>query len=246
MTKEEAARRQAIENPNQDLDQGQLEGLTDVEIAAVRAQRAGELHLQARGLSSQPEQRNPELEKTMSRAQRQADKSERGRRTSHEEEVPDRTLGTQHDGAGGDLSHLPVVEEVGEANSTGGRSNASNSRNDLGEKSRSTERPQSSIHNGGIRQVSASTTNSDHANIDGALESASKKSSQDLPPGKPQSFFEAHLSKKVSMAQGEDLHQPPQLTSPPESPAESPVEMMNGTTNEKETSTEQGKRRGTT
>ena len=245
MTKEEAARRQAIENPNQDLDQGQLEGLTDVEIAAVRAQRAGELHLQAQGRSSQPEQRSPEVEKTMSRAQRQADKSERGRRASHEEEVPERTLLTQHDGAGGDLSHLPVVEEVGEANSTGGRSNASNSRNDLAEKSRSTERPESSIHNGGIRQVSASTTNSDHANIDSALESTSKKSSQDLPPGKPQSFFEAHLSKKVSMAQGEDLHQPPQVTDSPESPVESPVEMMNGT-NEKEISTEQEKRRGTT
>ena len=245
MTKEEAARRQAIENPNQDLDQGQLEGLTDVEIAAVRAQRAGELHLQAQGRSSQPEQRSPEVEKTMSRAQRQADKSERGRRASHEEDVPERTLLTQHDGAGGDLSHLPVVEEVGEANSTGGRSNASNSRNDLGEKSRSTERPESSIHNGGIRQVSASTTNSDHANIDGALESASKKSSQDLPPGKPQSFFEAHLSKKVSMAQGEDLHQPPQVIDSPESPVESPVEMMNGT-NEKEIPTEQEKRRGIT
>ena len=243
MTKEEAARRQAIENPNQDLDHGQLEGLTEVEIAAVRAQRAGELHLQAQGRSSQPEQRNPEVEKTMSRAQRQADKSERGRRTSHEEEVPERTLGTQHDGAGGDLSHLPVVEEVGEANSTGGRSNASNSRNDLGEKSRSSERPESSIHNGGIRQVSASTTKSEHDNIDGALESSRTKSSQDLPPGKPQSFFEAHCSKKVSMSQGEDLHQPPQLTDPPESPLESPVE-MNGT-NEKEIPTEE-KRRGTT
>ena len=243
MTKEEAARRQAIENPNQDLDHGQLEGLTEVEIAAVRAQRAGELHLQAQGRSSQPEQRNPEVEKTMSRAQRQADKSERGRRTSHEEEVPERTLGTQHDGAGGDLSHLPVVEEVGEANSTGGRSNASNSRNDLCEKSRSSERPESSIHNGGIRQVSASTTKSEHDNIDGALESSRTKSSQDLPPGKPQSFFEAHCSKKVSMSQGEDLHQPPQLTDPPESPLESPVE-MNGT-NEKEIPTEE-KRRGTT
>jgi hypothetical protein len=242
MTKEEAARRMAIENPNQDLDQGQLEGLTDVEIAAVRAQRIGELHLQAQGLSSQPEPRTPDVEKTMTRAQRQADNTERGREVSQEDEVPERTLGTQLDGAGGDLSHLPVVEEVGEANSTSGRSNASNSRQDLNEKSRSSERLGSPMPNGGIRQVSASTTNSEHAQIDSAIEKPTKKPSHEVPSGKPQSFFDAHCSKKVSMAQGEDPHQPPQLNMPSMSPLESPME-MNGT-GEKEQIEE--KRRGTT
>jgi hypothetical protein len=243
MTKEEAARRIAIENPDQDLDQGQLEGLTDVEIAAIRAQRVGELHLQAQGRSSQPEPRSPEVEKTMSKAQRQADKTERGKRTSQEDDVPERTLGTQLDGAGGDLSHLPVVEEVGEANSTGGRSNASNSRQDLNEKVRSGEGPGNLMSNGGIRQVSASTMNSDHGLIDSTMNKAPKKPSQELPPGKQQSFFDAHCSKKVSMAQGEDPHAPPQLNTPATSPFESPTE-MNGE-NEKNGRVEE-KRRGTT
>lgn len=242
MTKEEAARRIAIENPDQDLDQGQLEGLTDVEVAAVRAQRIGEPHSQARGLSSQPEPRSPDVEKTMSKAQRQADKTERGRGDSQEDELPERTLGTQLDGAGGDLSHLPVVEEVGEANSTSGRSNESNSRQDLNEKSRSGERLGNPVPNGGIRQVSASTTNSEHAQIDGAIEKPIKKPSQELPPGKPQSFFDAHCSKKVSMAQGEDPHQPPQLNMPSGSPLESPMQ-MNGSSEKEQM---EGRRRGTT
>ena len=239
MTKEEAARRQAIENPNQSLDQGQLEGLTDVEIAAVRAQRDGELHLQAQGLSSHPEPRNPEVEKTMDMANKEAVKSERGRMTSPEVEVPERTLGTQHDGAGSDLAHLPVVEEAGESNSTGGRSNASNSRQDLDEKPRSSEKFGNSMSNGGIRQVSASTTNSEHAQIDELASSSERKSTQDLPPGQPQSFLEAHCTKKVSMEQGEDLHEPPKLVVPPLSP----LEGINGT-EEKEMQVDE-KRRGT-
>jgi hypothetical protein len=215
MTKEEAARRQAVEHPEEELDQGQLEGLTEVEIAAVRAQRVGELHLQAQGRSSQPEPRSPGVEKTMNRAQRQADKSERGRRTSQEDEVPERTLGTQHDGAAGDLAHLPVVEEAGEANSTGERSNASNSRQDFNEKSPSRERSVNSIiANGGIRQVSASTTNSGPAQIDEELARSTENSSHELSPGKPQSLLETISSKKVSMKQGEDLREPPQLSGP--------------------------------
>lgn len=243
MTKEEAARRMAIENPDQDLDQGQLEGLTDVEIAGIKAQRAGELHLHAQGRSSQPEPRSPEVEKTMSKAQYQADKTERGRRASQEDEVPERTLGTQHDGAGGDLSHLPVVEEVGEANSTGGRSNASNSRQDVNEKSRSGEGPGSPMANGGIRQVSASTTGSEHGRIDSAMEKPTKKPSEELPPGKPQSFFDYHCSKKVSMAQGEDPHQPPQLNMPAMSRSESPMAV--NVMSEKDEQIEE-RRRGTT
>jgi hypothetical protein len=215
MTKEEAARRQAIQHPEEELDQGQLEGLTEVEIAAVRAQRAGELHLQAQGRSSQPEPRSPGVEKTMNRAQRQADKSEKGPRTSQEDDVPERTLGTQHDGAGGDLAHLPVVEEAGEANSTGGRSNASNSRQDLNEKSPSRARSGNSIMaNGGIRQVSAPTTNSEPVQIDEELARSTEKFSHDLSPGDPQSFLETFCSKKVSLKQGEDLREPPQLSDP--------------------------------
>lgn len=233
MTKEEAARRQTIENPNEDLDQGQLDGLTDAQVAGIRAQRAGELHLRAQGRSSQPDYRSPEVEKTMNRAQKQADKTERGRRTSQEDDVPERTLGTQHDGAGGDLSHLPVVEEVGEANSTGGRSNASNSRQELSEKSRSGERLGTSTSNGGIRQVSASTTNSEPGQIDRQLaDSGGKKRSDDMPPGTPQSFFDAHCTTKVTMAQGEDIHDPPKLSAAPVSPSESPND-INGTSEEK-------------
>lgn len=240
MTKEEAARRQAIQHPDQDLDQGQLEGLTDVEIAAVRAQRVGELHLQAQGLSSQPEPRSPGVEKTMNRAQKQADKTERGRRTSQEDEVPERTLGTQHDTTGGELAHLPVVEEAGEANSTGGRSNTSNSRQDINEKPQAHEHNSHPMANGGIRHVSASTTNSEPAQMDEELARTSeKKHSGDLQPGKPQSFFEAFREKKVSMSQSEDLQEPPSVTEAPESPVESPVS-MNGEGEREE------KRRGTT
>ena len=226
MTKEEAARRQTIEHPNENLDQGQLEGLTDEEIAGIRAQRDGELHLQAQGRSSHLELRSPEVEKTMSRAQRQADKTQRGRRTSLEDEVPERTLGTQHDGAGGDMTHLPVVEEAGESNSTGERSNANNSRQNLDEKSRSSEKVGERMPNGGIRQVSE---NSEPTQGDGEVAKAPEnKRSYDLPPGRPQTFFEAHCAKRVSLEQGEDPSQPPQVSVHSLSPLEAPSG-VNGT-----------------
>jgi hypothetical protein len=70
------------------------------------------------------------VDKTMEKAQKQAEKSER--RGANEHALPDRTLGTMRSSSA-DRSHgqlgstLPIVEEAGEASSTGGRSNGGGS-----------------------------------------------------------------------------------------------------------------------
>jgi hypothetical protein len=83
-------------------------------------------------------QRSP-VEKTMDEAQTQAEKSER--KGASEPNMPDRTLGTMRSSSpershGQTGSTLPVVEEAGEAGSTGGRSGGSVGGNPVEDKER--------------------------------------------------------------------------------------------------------------
>jgi hypothetical protein len=137
MTEEEAERQRALE--------------PDPPIAAVDGPS---LSLDAVRSSNHSDRlpRSP-VEKTMEKAQKQADKSER--KGASEQAMPDRTLGTvrspsaerSHGQAG---STLPVVEEAGEAGSTGGRSGGSVGGNVAVEKERDILRDESQS---GVRRV---------------------------------------------------------------------------------------------
>lgn len=96
------------------------------------------------------------VDKTMEKAQKQAEKSER--KGANEQVMSDRTLGTMrspsaersHGQAG---STLPVVEEAGEAGSTGGRSGGSVGGSAPDEKERGRSRDGDGKSQGGIRRV---------------------------------------------------------------------------------------------
>lgn len=90
----------------------------------------------------------------MEKAQKQAEKSER--KGANEQAMPDRTLGTMRSSSaershGQTGSTLPVVEEAGEAGSTGGRSGGSVCGNAVEEKERGRSREGDS--QGDIRRV---------------------------------------------------------------------------------------------
>jgi hypothetical protein len=123
MTKEEAERLKEEEggHPTSDAEAG------------VRVQRRGDTRLTSDGArssrdSAEPALRSPAVDRTMQKAHKQADKSEK--RREGKDEPPDRTLGTVRSPSA-EMTHgvlgatLPIVEEVGEAGSTGGRSGRS-------------------------------------------------------------------------------------------------------------------------
>ena len=127
MTKEEADRRRHDELPPK----------PPVE-AGVRAQQRGDGIVFLDGAtrsshdSGEKAPRSPAVEKTMERAQKHTEKSEkrRSRSRSNSDEPPDRILGTLNSPSvekitGNTGTTLPVVEEAGEAGSTGGRSGRS-------------------------------------------------------------------------------------------------------------------------
>lgn len=94
------------------------------------------------------------VDKTMEKALKQAEKSER--KGANEQAISDRTLSAvrspsteRSHGQGG--STLPVVEEAGEAGSTGGRSGGSIGENAIDEKERGRSRDE--CLQGGIRRV---------------------------------------------------------------------------------------------
>jgi len=155
MTKEEAER------------QGEEEGgqSSSVAEAGIRAQRRGDSIMSVDGTrssrdSADPGPRSPAVDKTMQKAYKQADKGEK--RRSSKEEPPERTFGTvrspsaerTHGSAG---TTLPIVEEAGEAGSTGGRSRRSgNSSQQINEKDgeySENSKPDVTNTAGGIRHV---------------------------------------------------------------------------------------------
>lgn len=111
--------------------------------AGVRAQRRGDTILTHDGTrssrdSAEATPRNPDVDRTMQKAHKQADKSEKRRESK--DEPPDRTLGTVRSPSA-EMTHgnhgatLPIVEEAGEAGSAGGRSGRSgNSNRQINEK----------------------------------------------------------------------------------------------------------------
>ena len=123
MTKEEAERQTEAERGHSS---------TDAE-AGIRAQQRVGTNLSLEGALSSRDStdlapRSPVVDRTMQKAYKQADKSEK--RRSSKEEPPDRTLGTVRTPSaertnGSHGATLPIVEEVGEAGSTGGRSRRS-------------------------------------------------------------------------------------------------------------------------
>ena len=157
MTKEEAARRAAEEgNPSSEVDAGIRAQTVGASFDGTRSSRdSHDLH---------PKSPDGPVDKAMAKAHRQADKSEKHRRRSGEDEPPNRTLGTT-ESVSADRTHgtvastLPIVEEAGEAGSTGGRSGRSGNRarspvSDDADRSRS--RPNMRNSNGGIRQIQPS------------------------------------------------------------------------------------------
>ena len=151
MTKEEAARKAAEEgNPTSDADAGIRAQTLGASFDGTRSNRDSH--------DLQPKSLLGPVDKTMAKAHRQADKSEKQKRRSGEDEPSNRTLGTT-DSASADRTHgtisatLPIVEEVGEAGSTGGNS-AKSPTSDDADRSRSRSNVRSS--NGGIRQIQPS------------------------------------------------------------------------------------------
>jgi 1-phosphatidylinositol-4-phosphate 5-kinase len=154
MTKEEAER--------QGEEGGQSSSVAE---AGIRAQRRGDSIMSVDGTrssrdSADPGPRSPAVDKTMQKAYKQADKGEK--RRSSKEEPPERTFGTvrspsaerTHGSAG---TTLPIVEEAGEAGSTGGRSRRSgNSSQQINEKDgeySENSKPDVTNTAGGIRHV---------------------------------------------------------------------------------------------
>jgi 1-phosphatidylinositol-4-phosphate 5-kinase len=155
MTKEEAERRGEEEG-------GQPSSGAE---AGIRAQRRGDSIMSVDGArssrdSADPGPRSPAVDKTMQKAYKQADKSEK--RRSSKEEPPERTFGTVRSPSaertlGSAGATLPIVEEAGEAGSTGGRSRRSgNSSQQINEKDgKYSENSKPDVTNtaGGIRHV---------------------------------------------------------------------------------------------
>ncbi len=145
MTEEEAERKKASgsEHAVQSLDHtvSTVDGATR-SIDAVRMSS-----------HSDRQPRSP-VDATMDKAHKQSEKSER--RGANEQAMPDRTLGTMRSSSA-DRTHgqagstLPVVEEAGEAGSTGGRSRNSVAGNAVDEKESSI--PEDKTSQGGIRRV---------------------------------------------------------------------------------------------
>ena len=140
MTEEEAGRRKASEA---DRALSTLDGTaTGTSLDAIR-----------RSSHSDRLARSP-VDSAMEKAQKQAERSER--RGANEQAMPERTLGVvrspsaerSHGQAG---STLPVVEEAGEASSTGGRSGNSVSGPVVDEEEKG--RPRDNEPQGGIRRV---------------------------------------------------------------------------------------------
>jgi 1-phosphatidylinositol-4-phosphate 5-kinase len=155
MTKEEAKRRVEEEGGHS----------SNEAEAGVRARQRDDPILSFDGArssrdSADPAPRSPAVDKTMQKAYKQADKSEK--RRSSKEEPSDRTFGTVQSPSGemtnGSVgATLPIVEEVGEAGSTGGRSGRSdNSAQQINEKDGEySESPRPDVRNGAgsIRHV---------------------------------------------------------------------------------------------
>lgn len=130
--------------------------------AGVHAQQRGDSHLSFDGTRTSRDSggpRSPAVEKTLQKAQRQADRTSLERRRSSKEEPPDRTLGT-FESAGADRNlgaTLPIVEEAGEAGSTGGRSgksgNSAQQADEKDEEQPDSSRPDPKKGTGGIRRV---------------------------------------------------------------------------------------------
>jgi hypothetical protein len=161
MTEEEAGRKKASEA---DQPVSAVDG-TGTSLEAVR--------------SSSHSDRLPRspVEKTMEKAQRQAERSER--RGANEQAMPERTLGVtrspsaerSHGQAG---STLPVVEEAGEAGSTGGKSGNSVGGTAVDEKERG--RPRDEESHAGIRRVISAAETPTTEKADGLL------NAPELPP----------------------------------------------------------------
>jgi 1-phosphatidylinositol-4-phosphate 5-kinase len=155
MTKEEAERRVEEEGGH----------LSNEAEAGVRAQQRGDAILSFDGTRSSRDTaeatpRSPDVDRTMQRAHKQADKSEKRRESK--DEPPDRTLGTVRSPSA-EMTHgnlgatLPIVEEVGEGGSAGGRSGRSgNSGQQINEKDgeySGSPKPDARNGAGGIRYV---------------------------------------------------------------------------------------------
>lgn len=174
MTKEEAERRKTLDGDHKEpVDAHNVMHHHHIPPAPINTSLDGaKSHEQQSPISPMfNDSRN--VEKTMRKAQKQADKStgSKSRRES-EEELPDRTLTSITVPEGEPREHrnsttLPVVQEVGEGSSDISRSG-------------SREKPEPSIvKNAGIRQVSASTYGGRKSDEADKLDFASPKSQQD-------------------------------------------------------------------
>ncbi len=160
ITEEEAERKKALEpdRAHQSLDHplSAVDGPTSLD--AIR-----------RSSHSDRLPRSP-VDKTIEKAPKQAERSER--KGGNEQAMPERVLGPMrspsversHGQAG---STLPVVEEAGEAGSTGGRSGGSVGGNAVDEKDRGRSRDGES--QGGIRRVISGEQQTTD-NVDGVLD----------------------------------------------------------------------------
>ena len=145
MTEEEAERKKASEPEHTYQSLDRIASAVDGQTTSLDAARMS-THSDRLPRTS--------VDQTVEKAQRQAEKSERN--GANEEAVPDRTLGTRRSPSA-ELSHgqagstLPVVEEAGEAGSTGGRSGGSVGGNFVDEKARA--RPTDGELQGGMTGV---------------------------------------------------------------------------------------------
>jgi hypothetical protein len=203
MTKEEAERRGEEEG-------GQPSSGAE---AGIRAQRRGDAITSIDGTrssrdSADPGPRSPAVDKTMQKAHKQADKSER--RRSSKEEPPERTLGTMrspsaertHGNAG---TTLPIVEEAGEAGSTGGRSRRSaNSSQQINEKDGEySENSKPDVTNAarGIRHV-PSEEGTDTEGYDGSGSFLQSMLSASPPPMEPEKSLGGMMDRRPSLEGG--------------------------------------------
>lgn len=148
MTEEEAERRKVLDKEHTRQSNDQNLWTVDGPITSLDV---------ARRSSHSDRLPRSSVEKTIEKAQKQAEKSERN--GANEQAMPERILATTrsssaertHGQAG---STLPVVEEVGEGGSTGGRSGTSVGGSVVDEKERGGERGEES--KGRIRRVISS------------------------------------------------------------------------------------------
>jgi hypothetical protein len=160
MTEEEAERKKASEpEQRQHSTENPLSAVDGP--ASTRRSRSHSDHLP----------RSP-VDKTMEKAQKQADKSER--KGANEQAMPERVLGAVRSPSaerthGQTGSTLPVVEEAGEAGSTGGRSNSSVGRTAVDERERGRSKDEDA-NTGGIRRVISGEHTAESEKADGALD----------------------------------------------------------------------------